>query len=270
MKRSIALGFVIFNPSGNFTSRAQMAIDSGFDVYIFDNSPEMPSINGLTESSGKIRYFTCGKNRGLGLGIRTVCTKAYEDEHEALIFFDQDSVFTKQTLLFIDNFYATHTKLKRSHSAVVFNANRICIEQNDCLTDVLITINSGSLFYLNNLKSLGWHNERYFVDGVDYEFCLRSRQQGFKVAEYTCTPGFDHATEQPDEKYRVFGKAFSMRPYALSRIQDVSISSFKLIFSALVFGDIKFAFRITKHFIVFIGMQTLVRIKSPVKTENRL
>lgn len=270
MKRSIALGFVIYNPSSNFASRAQMAIDSGFDVYIFDNSPETPNINALTESSGKIRYSTCGTNRGLGLGIRTVCTKAYDDKHEALIFFDQDSVFTKHTLLFIDNFYATHTDLKGSHSAVVFNANRKSNEQNGCLTDVLLTINSGSLFYLNNLKALGWHNERYFVDGVDYEFCLRSRQRGFKVAEYNCTPGFDHATEQPDEQYRVFGKAYPMRAYALSRIQDVSTSSFKLIFSALVSGDIKFAFRITKHLIVFIGMQTIVRIKSPVKADHRL
>lgn len=270
MKRSIALGFVIYNPGSNFVSRAQMALDSGFDIYIFDNASETPSINLLAEGSGRVRYFTCGKNRGLGLGIKTVCSKAYDDNYNALIFFDQDSVFTERTLHFIEHFCRAHTELRATHSAVVFNATRGCAEQKDCLTDVLLAINSGSLFYLNNLKTLGWHNDHYFVDGVDYEFCLRSRRQGLKVAEYACTPGFDHATEQPDQQYEVFGKTYPMRAYAFSRIQDVSISSFKLILTALICGDIKFTFRIAKHWIVFIGMQILVRIKRPIKANHRL
>ena len=270
MKRSIALGFVIYNPGTNFISRTQMAIECGFDVYIFDNSPEKPSIDGLREGLGRIKYFTCGKNRGLGLGIKSVCTQAYNDEYAALVFFDQDSVFTETTLLFIENFYVANPDLNATHSAIVFNASKECEDQKGCMKDVPLAINSGSLFYLNNLKTLGWHNERYFVDGVDYEFCLRSRLGGFRVAEYACTPGFDHAIEQPDQQYRFLGKTYAMRAYAFSRIQDVSISSFKLIFSALIGGEIKFACRIAKHWIVFMGMQTFVRILSPISTDQCL
>lgn len=267
MKRSIALGFVIYNPGSNFVARAQMSIECGFDVYIFDNSPDKSSIGGLTEGPGRIKYFTCGKNRGLGLGIRSVCTEAYDDGYAALVFFDQDSVFTETTLLFIEQFHDKHAELERTHSAVVFNASKGREEQKDCLKDVSLAINSGSLFYLNNLKTLGWHNEHYFVDGVDYEFCLRSHLAGYRVAEYACTPGFDHASEQPDKQYRFFGKRYPMRAYAFSRIQDVSISSIKLIFSALASGEIGFACRIAKHWIVFMGMQTFVRILSPINTD---
>lgn len=260
MKRSIVLGFVIYNPEKTFSSRVRVAVAAGFDAYIFDNTPDRRSLEELARGSEKIKYVTCGKNHGLGLGIQTVCAQAFYDKHAALVFFDQDSVFDVNTLDFIERFYLEHPELKLTHSAVVFNAIGGSEESGSCFKDVPLAINSGSLFYLDNLKTLGWHNDSYFVDGVDYELCLRSRLGGFRVAEYSCTPGFDHATEQPDQQYRFLGKTHAMRAYAFSRIQDVTVSSFRLIFSALTAGELMFAYRIARHWIVFLGMQTLVRI----------
>lgn len=260
MARSIALGFVTYNPEIAFASRVRKAIESGFDVYIFDNTPEKRSLELFANGSAKIKYVTCGKNHGLGLGIQAVCAQAYYDGQEALVFFDQDSVFDETTLDFIETFYVDRPELNGTHSAVVFSAMKRSKNSENCFRDVALAINSGSLFYLDNLKTLGWHNDSYFVDGVDYEFCLRSRLGGFRVAEYSCTPGFDHATEQPDKQYRFLGKTYAMRAYAFSRIQDVTVSSFRLIFSALTAGELMFAYRIARHWIVFLGMQTLVRI----------
>lgn len=264
MKRSIALGFVTYKPEANFLPRIQMAVASEYAVYIFDNASERGNLESIADDTKGIMYLTCGKNHGLGLGIQAVCAQAYYDGHAALLFFDQDSVFDVSTLDFIERFYLEHPELKITHSAVVFNAIGRSEESGSCLKDVPLAINSGSLFYLGNLKNLGWHNDSYFVDGVDYEFCLRSTLSGFKVAEYSCTPGFDHATEQPDQQYRFLGKTYAMRAYAFSRIQDVTVSSFRLIFSALIGGQIKFAYRIARHWIVFMVMQTLVRILRPI------
>lgn len=241
-----------------------MALESGFDAYVFDNTPEQRSVDELANLPGKLKYVTCGKNHGLGLGIQYICAQAYYDGHKALVFFDQDSVFEEGTLNFIEQFYVEHPGLERTYSAVVFNAINTWEEAGNCFKDVELAINSGSLFYLNNLKTLGWHNDSYFVDGVDYEFCLRSSLNGFRLAEYSCTPGFDHATEQPDQKYRFLGKTYAMRAYAFSRIKDVTVSSFRLIFSALIGGEINFSYRIMRHWIVFMGMQTLVRILRPI------
>jgi rhamnosyltransferase len=113
MKRSIALGFVIYNPEISFASRVQMAVESGFDVYIFDNTPEKPSLGALVDWPSNIKYVTCGKNHGLGLGIQSVCARAYYDHHDALVFFDQDSVFDESTLLFIEKFYVEHPEFRR-------------------------------------------------------------------------------------------------------------------------------------------------------------
>lgn len=238
-----------------------MAMESGFDVYVFDNSPERRSLGGIANGGGGIKYLTCGKNHGLGLGVSAVCAQAYYEKHSALVFFDQDSIFNEKTLNFIEKFYIEHPELGGTHSAVVFNASRGSQEQErDCFKDVPLAINSGSLFYLGNLKTLNWHNENYFVDGVDYEFCLRSQMSSFKIGEYSCTPGFDHSTEQADKQYRLFGRNYAMRAYALSRILDVSISSLKLTLSALIGGAVKFAFKIIRLWIIYLAVQVLVRL----------
>ena len=269
MTRSIALGFVIYNPEDSFLSRIRIAVESGFDVYVFDNSPDRRTLADFSYGRGQVKYLTCGKNHGLGLGISAVCAKAYYENHCALVLFDQDSVFNENTLSFIETFYDRHPELQSTHAAVVFNSRKGSLEQeSDCYKDVPLAINSGSLFFLHNVRTLNWHNEGYFVDGVDYEFCLRSKLNGFRIGEYSCTPGFDHSTEQPDRPYKILGRIQVMRAYAPRRIFDASTSSIKLIFSALSSGAIKFSFRIFCLWIAYLITQVLVRFLDLLKRLN--
>jgi len=174
--------------------------------------------------------------------MSSICAQAYHDNYSSLVFFDQDSVFDENTLNFIERFYLNHSELEISHSVIIFSAKDN--EENQegcCFRDVLLAINSGSLFYLKNLKLLNWHSEKYFVDCVDYDFCLRSKRAGFKIGEYSCAPNFDHSTEQADKIYRLLGRNYSMRVYPLSRIVDTSRASIKLIVNSSVGVDLKFA-----------------------------
>jgi rhamnosyltransferase len=116
-----------------------------------------------------------------------------------------------------------------------------------------------------NLKTIGWHNETYFVDGVDYEFCLISKRRGFKIGKFMCTPGFDHSIEQADKKYRIFFKTYTLRAYPLSRVFDVIKSSSKLLASSLFFLEFKFAAMILKFVTVFMVVQLISRLLRPVK-----
>ena len=152
-----------------------------------------------------------------------------------------------------------------NYSSVVFNSRNIGQKDNGFVNgfeDVLLSRNSGSLFFLENLRKMNWHNEKYFVDGVDYEFCLNSQLNNFKVGEYSCTPGFDHALEQGDKNYKIFKKTYSMRVYSLNRIVDVANSSVKLIFRSVLHGKIQFSVRITRLLLIYIVGQLLVRAYS--------
>ncbi|SFA80051.1 rhamnosyltransferase [Collimonas sp. OK607] len=265
MVRNIAIGFVIYNPGNGLLSRIQMALELGYDIYIYDNSPQEESVRKFCDEKGKIKYLTGGKNLGLGLGVSSVCAQAYFENNSGLVFFDQDTIFNKDTLECIENYFCDHSELELTHSAVVFNSKK-SKEKNEqnCFKDVPLAINSGSLFYLKNLKKLNWHNEKYFVDCVDYEFCFRSKRGGLRIGEYSCTPGFDHVTEQGDKKYKIFGKYYSMRAYSYSRILDASISSLRLIGTTLSSGDIKFSGHIIKFLLIYIIFQASVRFLNSV------
>jgi rhamnosyltransferase len=173
-----AVGFVVYSPGADLLVRVEMLSSKGYAVYIYDNSPEVPLLRRGIASLKDIKYSTAGKNLGLAIGLSTICAQAHYDSLEALLYFDQDTVFDCGTIEFITQFYRdARSEFEKCHTAVVFSSEPMRGAGRSRayeISDVTLAISSGSLFFLRNLKSLGWHNETYFVDGVDYELCLRS------------------------------------------------------------------------------------------------
>jgi rhamnosyltransferase len=266
MGKNISIGFVIHNPERNFLERLEKVVAQGFEVYIFDNTPDKSEVRVFSLSHQRIKYFTIGKNVGLGYGIASVCAQSYYSDNTALLFFDQDTVFNHETLGFIKNFYLQNLSITGEYSAIVFNSKGD--EETkvpNCFRDVDMIINSGTLFFLNNLKTLGWHNINYFVDCVDYEFCLTSKKFGFKIGEYICTPGFDHSAEQADDAYQIFGKQYALRAYPIFRIVDTVKASTKLIVAALFAGKFKFMLRLCRLVSIYMVVQLLTRTLKPIQ-----
>lgn len=266
MKIDFAIGFVVFRPTEGFLTRLKLLDKCGCRVYIYDNSPEECTTRSLVREFPAVTYLTCGKNLGLGVGVSSICAHAYYDSFQTLLFFDQDTIFNESTISYIQKFSEKKLiDIQSSYSAVVFNAKDYSKKnQSDKLnvTNVDLVISSGSLFILENLKKIGWHNECYFVDLVDYEFCLRSLINNLKIGECRNAPGFDHSSEQPDKEYQVMGRAVSLRSYALSRIVDTSKASLKLVATSLLARQPKFALLIVRSYTLYFVAQILARIKS--------
>jgi rhamnosyltransferase len=262
-----ALGFVTYNAGPSLVRRLELASAAGYAVYLFDNSPERDLLRDTCRRLTGARYFTCGMNAGLGVGIASICANAYYDGSVALIFFDQDTVFDLTTLDFVGGFLAVHPRAGITHSSIVFNAKRsgaAIIDDPFGFHDVLLSISSGSLFYLENLRRIGWHNPTYFVDYVDYEFCLNSNNHGLLVGECQTTPGFDHEMEQADHTASLLGHRRRLRRYPWSRIRDSLIASTRLIVSSILTRNGRFTYAITRSLVGYIWWQFLVRlIRSP-------
>jgi rhamnosyltransferase len=270
MSRKISVGFVVYNPEGSFTLRLQQLIALGFDVYVFDNSPWKSEVRNLSLTNHNIKYFTVGKNVGLGYGLSSVCSQAYYTGYSTLLFFDQDTIFSYETLDFIENYHLNNKSIENEFSAIAFSSKGGEEGSNlDCFREVSMIINSGSLFFLRNLKNLGWHNVNYFVDCVDYEFCLKSKIAGLKIGEWIRTPGFDHTSEQADKKYQVFGKQYLFRIYSSTRIKDTLKSSIKLIASAILSGQFNYAVKLIRHLLIYSVVQVVIRFMLPRQSEVR-
>ncbi|CAM2785214.1 rhamnosyltransferase [Flavobacterium succinicans] len=263
IEKKIALGFVIYKAEITLIDRIKLASSAGFKCYIFDNSPSDQTFNISFSSFINCKYITAGKNVGLGFGISSVCAQAYYEGSDALLFFDQDTVFNISTLDFIDDFYRENKALEDTYSSIVFNAKNIDsnkFQNKFKLKDVLLTISSGSLFYLRRLRDINWHNQTYFVDCVDYEFCLNSNNHNLKIGECSNTPGFDHVSEQADSEYLIFGKKRMMRKYNLSRVKGTATASLRLFFTSIITVNPKFAYAILRSLGIYLYFQFLVRI----------
>lgn len=262
INNNIAIGFVTYQPEQDFTEKLKTAAELGFMLYVFDNSPKINLTRDICKTLKNCNYITCGKNVGLGFGISSVCAQAYYDSHLALLFFDQDTNFNCETLDFIQKFYIRNNHLATKYSAIIFNSKENGIKNNelDKVKDVLFGISSGSLFYLKNLETLNWHNTNYFVDCVDYEFCLNSDNNNFKIGEYSNTPGFDHISGQPDKKYMIFGKERLMRKYSKKRFYDYLNGSAKLIFQSIKTMNFKYAKASLRSLLIYLYFQIIIRI----------
>lgn len=265
-KKNICLGFIIYNPEDSVAQRIKMVTEAGYFCYIFDNTPEKSVIRNQFQNNANVKYSTAGKNAGLGIGMSVINGEAYFNGFEALLFFDQDTGFSLETLMFIENFHKKNQNLKTRYSSVVFNAKNLnnCAEEF-CTDNVLLSISSGSLFFLEPLKKIGFHNTSFFVDCVDYELCLNSDNNGFQTLECTNTPGFDHVTEQADKPYQFFGRTLMLRAYPSTRVWGTVSSSFRLFFMAIGKLNFKYAYAMLRSVLIYSFFQILVRILNIIK-----
>jgi GT2 family glycosyltransferase len=226
-----AIGLVLYHPEESLLQRVTQMVDLGFKVYVFDNSPFVAPYSRTIQDKPTVTYLTAGKNVGIGYSLTTLCATAYAHGYPQLLFLDQDTGISAQTLEFIETFYRSlPTDLLQQYAALVFNGQPAA---ERAVQEVRLAISSGSLFNLNVLQQIGWHNESYFVDCVDYELCLRARRSGFKIGLIRNTPDFDHVTEQPDQTLNLFGKQLLVRRYSATRIKDALGAYLKLIMGGL-------------------------------------
>lgn len=227
-----AVGLVIYHPEESVFKRIDQMIQLGYRVYVFDNSPNDDRYTQAIKNHLNIFYLTTGKNVGLGYSLSTLCATAYAHGYQRLLFLDQDTGISGNTLEFIGQYPSRlPVEVERQYAALVFKGTPA---PNQNLTEVSLAISSGSLFSLPVLKQIGWHNKKYFVDCVDYELCVRARRSGFRIGIVNNTPDFDHVTEQPDRAINIFGKQLLFRRYSATRINDAMGAYLKLIVGDLL------------------------------------
>jgi len=253
-----AIGLILYHPEESLLRRIDQMINLGFRVYVFDNSPFDAKYTDKMRENQSIFYLTAGKNVGLGYSLSTLCATAYAHGYQRLLFFDQDTGITAQTLEFIKAYPKLQAPdIDRQYAALVFNGQPAA---EHSIHDVRLAISSGSLFNLPVLKQIGWHNEKYFVDCVDYELCVRARRFGFKIGLIKNTPDFDHVTEQPDRKVNFFGKQLLVRRYSATRIKDALSAYLKLIFGGIFKNRLGDTFALTKSMGLYVFGQLTSRL----------
>ena len=253
-----AIGLVLFHPEDSLLKRFKLITDLGVPLYIFDNSPGQDEITRDIKKNPSVHYMTAGKNLGIGYSLLTICATAHAHGHKQILYLDQDTSISSRSLTFISSYIdKLPAEVKESYAALNFKSK---ISSDISIIDVPLVINSGSLFNLAVLKRIGWHSQDYFVDGVDYEFCVRASRSGHKVGIVYNTPDFDHVSEQPDQLITFLGKVMLVRKYSPTRIKDAMSAYLRLIIGGIVQNRLSDTVALFKSMLIYVLGQIIARL----------
>lgn len=212
---------VLYNPVKNSIGNISRAGKLGIKSIVYLNSVSGDYLEELKKTDAHI----LGNNQNMGLGEAFHEFEQFmiENDYSHFIYFDQDTIVEDGAWKKIATSYKLH-----------FSKDRIGMlhYSSDEIFGRRIVINSGCLFSMDILKKLGFHDRSYFVEGLDYEFCLRLKINGYNIATILCN-GIDHKSLQDGFSKRLFSYNIPLRLYGKNRIRDFNRSHIRLILISL-------------------------------------
>ncbi len=186
-------------------------------VYIVDNSEEKVTDLEIC-SSERFVYLFVGYNSGFGPGYNIGCKQALLDGFQFALTMNPDSELIESNF---DRFVSQVDILKDAAIIApqyIFGRGKKYIEK-DSVNFVDFAMTSGSITNLEILSKLGWFEESFFIDGEDYDYCLRAWENGYKCYEthfYAIihNPGIEKTSRFFHLKYGYFSP---LRAYYQSR-----------------------------------------------------
>lgn len=189
---------VLFNPEDlDFVLKNIRILNSlNVEVVIFDNSfssnlennrnvllKEFPNLNFASSN---------GENYGLSYAFNQVInTLNLNNEIDGLIFFDQDSKITLESIANLISSYRLLIKksdfgllagLPIFKDEIKYRIRPVNIKfTTDSIIEVYQVSSSFSLIPFKTLNKIGQFQNDFFIDYIDMEYCLRCRKNGLKI-----------------------------------------------------------------------------------------
>lgn len=182
---SIAIGIVTYQPDfGRLSDNLRAAIASTMAdrVFIYDNhSDNCEAIRHLAGLDSRCLLIENDENRGIAYALNALCRKAVEEGCDWLLTLDQDSVIPKGLL----EEYARYTD--QSDLGIICpgiidrNMGREYTRQTSGTEYISQCITAGNLVRLEAWQKSGGYSEELFIDGVDFDFCMKMREAGYRI-----------------------------------------------------------------------------------------
>jgi rhamnosyltransferase len=170
---------ISFNPNCESLFNNIKSYDKNVDeIIVVDNSTELDlktCIKSMCENSQFI-YHDMNGNKGIAAALNIGFDYAIKSRAEWVLTMDQDSSFVSD-LESYKSYIRNNDCSKLLLLAPLYNYHNINEIKNVVSSNPTIVPQSGNLVKLSNYIKLGPYREDYFIDFVDYEYCLRAKSQ---------------------------------------------------------------------------------------------
>jgi len=173
---------VLYHPDETIVDNIISYINNVEKLYIVDNSEKKNAklIKAIQSLSPKCIYIDNDGNQGIAHALNVGAKKAIKDDADWLLTMDQDSKFEGGKFLQLLDFTK---KQDDTRVGIVspFHQSVIITKHNGIMEEVLITMTSGNFISLYAYKKINGFDERFFIDAVDWDYCIRLNLNSFKV-----------------------------------------------------------------------------------------
>lgn len=175
---------VLYNPKENVINNIKSYNTYCSKLIIVDNSEEInQSIHNELSQLENVEIIILNDNKGIAYALNIGIKKAIKYNYKWLMTMDQDSRFNENL---IEKYFETTTSCDLNYVAVIapnFKFDRKKFFEYDGYKEKKYVMQSGCLINIDICKVIGEFKEEFFIDGVDYEYCLRARKNSYKVLE---------------------------------------------------------------------------------------
>ena len=236
----LVVGIVTYHPSQQTCERIIMLAEKGIPFLVFDNTPG----ENFWPSSIHSNVIRRGLNLGLGVALKALDEAAQQGGHSHMLYFDEDIVFDENTISWIQQWYGYHQPDSRV-GLIWFNYNfkGAKAPEESRAYPVKIAMSACSLINLEAASQIGGHTDRWFLEGIDYDFCFRLVQNGFQLLGVDHCPGIDPFANQPGIYYTdKKGRKRLVRIQPMKRLWNFWYALLDLTWRSLIQGPRNYAY----------------------------
>jgi rhamnosyltransferase len=190
---------VTYNPDLGFSDNLMRHLAIVDKVIIIDNNSTDVDINIFLKNEyiKNIHLINSKKNNGIAWALNKGIIEAINMGYKWIVTFDQDS-FPNINLL---EYYSSVLKSEKNIGLLgtQFSVNEEKITEINWKKSLTL-ITSGTLHPIEIFDTVGFYNEKLFIDSVDFDFALRVKLSGYDVVRIEI-PLIIHKLGNPVRKY---------------------------------------------------------------------
>ena len=210
---------VLYNPSKLVLDSINTYIDDIDVLYAIDNSN---IDNSKLFKNKKIKYVANMDNLGIAKALNIGADMAINDGYKYLLTMDQDSEFEDKGVYKLKQMIINYNKNKELINKFGDKVNKIglyspvhVINNNSSILGIsnkkydspINVMTSGNIINLDAYKKIGGYKDWFFIDCVDFDYCLNLRKNGYEIIRNNNIV-LNHELGSYVEK-KVFGKKYS-------------------------------------------------------------
>ena len=178
---------ITYNPGISKLKRnieAIFSLQDKIDILIVDNaSKNIDDILTLISAYNSVQIIKNEKNEGIAYALNQAAQEAEERGLKWVLTCDQDSVMPSNSLSEYKKAFDIDDVALVCPIVYDSNAGRYLDykKTNESFTEVKGCITSGSLVKVNAWRDVDGFDADMFIDGVDFDFCYRLCEKGYKI-----------------------------------------------------------------------------------------